>query len=386
MDTMLWKNSTAENRINKADNKFFRKMEMIYEEFFKVRNKAETNRLKLEMLTFVSSQAITVIVFLSMIYQALHGILPIGTFTFYLSALAIFKNNMSLFVSQISRQYQDMLVVKDLYTFLDLKNPITLVENSKVLENHAPHIEFVNVSFKYPETDNWIFENLNLDIPSGSKLAIVGSNGAGKSTLIKLLLRLYDVTSGKILIDGSDIRTINLDSYYKLIGALFQDYLNYHFIVSEAINASSPSDTFALDEVISAAEKSGASEFVEKYNEQYQTQLGRDFEGGIDPSVGQWQKLAMARTFHKNPKLYILDEPTASIDADAEEKIFESLAKLSKDITVILISHRFSTVRQADMIVVLEDNKIIEKGSHEELIKMNGRYFDLFTKQAKGYQ
>lgn len=167
---------------------------------------------------------------------------------------------------------------------------------------------------------------------------------------------------------------------------MFQDYLNYEFLVDEAIATSLSSLDMVEEDMLQSARKSGAHEFIEKYTRGYKTQLGKEHAGGVDPSVGQWQKLAMARTFYKNPYIYILDEPTASIDVEAEERIFNSLAELDNDRTVILISHRFSTVRKADRIIVLEDGHIKEDASHDELMLQQGRYYELFTKQAAGYR
>jgi ABC-type multidrug transport system fused ATPase/permease subunit len=385
-DLLYQRDDLQEIKINRTGPKILNKMQSFYDKFFEERSALENKKLKAQIFTLVLSQGASVLLYYILIKQVIGQDIAIGTFTFYISSLTIFKNSVSLFVGYISNQYQDTFVVKQLFDFLDLKNVITSKIGSPKVPITAPLVEFKNVSFHYPHNKQLIFNNLNLTINPGEKVAIVGVNGAGKSSLMKLLLRFYDVTEGEILVNGVNIKDIDLDSYYDLIGVLFQNYINYQFLVKDAIAAAALNEEANIELAIKSARESGANLFIEQYGEQYETQLGKEFEKGIDPSVGQWQKLAMARTFYKNPKLYILDEPTSSIDAEAEERIFESVAALPKDISVILISHRFSTVRHADTIVVLEDGKIIEQGTHEDLMKIKGRYFKLFTIQAKGYQ
>lgn len=385
-DLMYRRDNLQEIRINHTGPKLLTKMQGIYDSFFAERSSVEKKKLRAQTLSLILSQGASVLIYFILIKQVISQEIAIGTFTFYISSLTIFKNSVSLFVGYISNQYQDTLVVKQLFYFFDLKNIITTKIDAPKVSIKAPLIEFKNVSFHYPQNSTLIFKNLNLTINPGEKIAIVGLNGAGKSSLMKLLLRFYDVVEGEILVNGINIKDIDLESYYDLIGVLFQDYINYQFLVKDAIAAATLDEVANIDLAIKSAKESGAGNFIEQYGEQYETQLGKEFEKGIDPSVGQWQKLAMARTFYKNPKMYILDEPTASIDAEAEEKIFESVEALPDDITVILISHRFSTVRRADKIIVLEDGKILEQGTHELLMKNQGRYYDLFTMQAKGYQ
>ncbi len=218
------------------------------------------------------------------------------------------------------------------------------------------------------------------------KMAMVGVNGAGKSTFIKLLLRFYDPTEGRILIGGHDLRDVKLESWYEHIGALFQDYPNYRFKVNEAIASSTPDIPYA-SKVIDSAQRSGSSDFIEaNWEHKYEQQLGREFTDGVEPSGGQWQKLALARAFYRDANVLILDEPTAAVDAEAEAKIFERLEQLPKNKTVFLISHRFSTVRHADEIVIIENGQITEQGSHEALLKKRSTYARLFKIQAKGYK
>lgn len=254
------------------------------------------------------------------------------------------------------------------------------------MEPMPPVIEFKNISFRYPNTKRYILKNFNLTIKTGEKIAFVGENGAGKTTLIKLLLRFYDVTEGEIIVNGINIKHINLEKWYVLIGALFQDFIKYQFTFKENIYFGNKKETNNLDLLKDVIKKSGADEFVKDLPSKYDQTVGKMFKDGIDLSGGQWQKLALARTFFKNAPILILDEPTSAIDAKAEYEIFQHVQELQKDKTVIIISHRFSTVRNADRILVLDEGKIIEEGNHEVLMKKNGLYTELFNIQAQGYK
>lgn len=231
-----------------------------------------------------------------------------------------------------------------------------------------------------------MLKNFSLRIAPGEKLALVGSNGAGKTTLVKLLCRFYDPDKGRILINGNDIKTVDLESWYRELGVLFQDYDNYHFLVRESIAIGRSGAMSSLEKVKGAAKASEADTFIEEWEKAYEQMLGKQFTGGIEPSIGQWQKLALARTFYRDPQVLILDEPTSSIDAEAEAKIFDRLEQLPKDRTVILISHRFSTVRHANRICVIKDGRLAELGTHAALLKRGGTYARLFKLQARGYR
>jgi ATP-binding cassette subfamily B protein len=235
-------------------------------------------------------------------------------------------------------------------------------------------------------TERFVLKNFNVAIKSGEKIALVGENGAGKSTLIKLLLRFYDVSEGEILINGVNLKDIDLDKWHKEIGALFQDFIKYQFTFKENVyfgDLSRPKKVKFLKQAIA---QSGADSYINTLPRGKNQILGKMFEGGIDLSGGQWQKLALARAFYRNAPILILDEPTSAIDAKAEYEIFQRVQSLQKDKTVIIISHRFSTVRNADRILVLEGGKIIEKGQHHQLMMNKGLYEELFTIQAQGYK
>lgn len=322
------------------------------------------------------------------LFRVLQGALSIGQFTLIFQqtfTLALSAESILSFYSSIAarNKYLDKY-----FEFLNTKKIINSPLHSVALPNNQtpPIIEFKNVAFRYPTTERYILKDFNLTIQSGEKIALVGENGAGKTTLIKLLLRFYDVTEGEILISGVNIKDVDLGEWHKLIGALFQDFIKYQFTFKENVYfgdlTRNQEEKFLKD----AIEKSGADKYVDTLPDKYNQVVGKMFEGGIDLSGGQWQKLALARTFFRNAPILVLDEPTSAIDAKAEYEIFEKVQKLQKDKTVIIISHRFSTVRNADRILVLNEGKIIEEGSHEKLMKKDGVYAELFNLQAKGYK
>lgn len=312
-------------------------------------------------------------------------IISIGQLTFELRSIRIFADSFSNFTGNLVALRESSIRlgdVQELFTKYDSE-----VDGSIEITSDAPNIKLQDVTFKYPNTDKLIFKGINLEIKTGEKVAIVGENGAGKTTLVKLLCRIYRVTDGSLTLNDININEISIDTWYKRLAILFQDYTMYtHLTVKENIEVDS-SDRFSSKEsVTEALKKSNALSFVEKYKNGVNQILSERYKGGIRPSTGQWQKIAIARVFHRDSPVLILDEPTASIDAVAEAKIFDNIYKFAKNKTVIIISHRFSTVRNADRIIVLDKGKIVEQGSHEELLKNNGKYARAFKLQAKGYQ
>ncbi len=347
----------------------------------------EKDRLHDSFLSQVLSQGTLAAVYLYFIYQVVNGEILIGTFLFMLASLGTLRAGLSGLALNLARHYEDSLFMTDLVNFLTLENIIKSRRQSyKLSRKNPPMVRFDNVSFSYPETNRQIINNFTLEIKAGEKLALVGLNGAGKTTLIKLLCRFYDPSSGGIYINGHNLKEIELDSWYDQIGALFQDFGTYDMTAKDFISSGRISPSASMREVIAAAKKSGADDFIKKWPNKYEQMLGKEFTGGLEPSVGQWQKIALTRVFYRQPRLYILDEPTASIDAEAEAKIFEQLENLPDDITVILISHRFSTVRKADRVAVVADGELKELGTHEELLAQGGEYARLFKIQALGYE
>lgn len=344
------------------------------------------------MIELILGRLIQFLVFMYTQYLNLsavfRGTLGVGQFTL------VFQQTMNLAFSteEMLNLYSSMSVrTKYLDKFFEFMNTQRVIKSvSKPVnipdEPNPVRIEFINVAFRYPDTDRNILKDFNLTINSGEKVALVGENGAGKTTIIKLILRFYDVTEGEILLNGVNIKGVNIDEWRANIGALFQDFIKYQFTFKENVifgNINEQNNKLLLDE---AVKKAGADGYLNDLPNKYEQMVGKMFEGGIDLSGGQWQKLALARAFYRNAPILILDEPTSAIDAKAEYEIFERVQKLQKDKTVMIISHRFSTVRNADRILVLDGGKIIEEGNHEKLMKKNGLYAELFNLQAKGYK
>lgn len=277
---------------------------------------------------------------------------------------------------------QDALELFELYKPEEDGNGTLELGDSK-----PPVIEIKNLFFTYPNGEIPVIRDLNLIFKPGEKVAIVGENGAGKTTLVKLLIRIYRPQLGEVTLNDINVNELKKDSLYKKFGVLFQDFNSYgNLTVAENVHIGNSSKRQEKDLIEKALVKADAMDFVKKYPNYLEQVLSERYKGGIRPSGGQWQKIAIARLFYRNAPILILDEPTASIDAISESKIFDNVYKFMKGKTVIIISHRFSTVRNADRILVLDKGRIIEEGTHEELMKKDGKYAHAFRLQAKGYQ
>ncbi len=312
----------------------------------------------------------------------------IGQFTLYFQQIMSLAYGVEGLLGMYSSIAMRIDLIAKFFDFLEIENVIKSSVNPISLSQKPtpPVIEFKNASFKYPKTDRFILKNFNLKIESGEKIALVGENGAGKTTIIKLILRFYDVTGGELLINGVNIKDLSLEEWHKMVGALFQDFIKYQFTFKENVyfgNLAEKNNEKLLKDAIA---KSGADKYLDNLPKGIDQIVGKMFDDGIDLSGGQWQKLALARAFFRNAPILILDEPTAAIDAKAEYEIFENVQKLQSDKTVIIISHRFSTVRNADRILVLDEGRIVEAGNHEALLRKKGLYAELFELQAKGYK
>lgn len=329
----------------------------------------------------------TVVLFLIAFVQlpyVLSGVISVGTFTLFINMIDLLSSSTVAAVLNLAEIYSNGLYVDHFFDVLELPKLIKEKDHPYIFEKVAPpKIEFKNVSFAYPN-GHQVLKNVSFTIKPGENTAFVGENGAGKSTIIKLLCRFYDVTEGEILINGININNLKLDQWYEFLGTLFQDFVQYHFTVRENIILGNP-EKQSEEEIMQAAVKSGAYEFIKKLPKQFDTVLGREFEEGEELSVGQWQKLAIARAFFEEAPVLILDEPTSAIDAEAEYEIFTNLEKIYKNKTLILVSHRFSTVRNAQKIFVVEHGEITEQGTHDQLLKHNRKYAKMFTAQAQGY-
>jgi len=347
-------------------------------------------RQKWRIYDYLSDSVLEVILafgYLTIINSLISKVITVGTATFQIRSLISFRQSLGSFGSRIAYLQESGTRIKELkdvfYLNSSFKDGIINIPKLK----KAPLIEIRNISFKYPNSDKYSIEGLSLQIKPGEKIAIVGENGAGKTTLVKLLCRIYQVEKGEILINGENINNLKIEDWYKNIGVLFQEYNKYdHLSVRENIAMGNTKKKQNLDEIKIAAREASADEFIENYNEKYEQVLSEKYRGGTRPSTGQWQKLAIARFFYRNAPLIIFDEPTAAIDAVSESNIFKEVYNFFKGKSVIIISHRFSTVRQADKIYVLNQGKIIEHGTHNELLKLNGKYSYAFNTQAKGYK
>jgi ABC-type multidrug transport system fused ATPase/permease subunit len=320
------------------------------------------------------------------IYQVADGYLEIGTMLFLLASMDRFQGALTEFLGQLSLQQDRTTYADNLFKILDTKNTLYRSKKPAALGAVTPEVVFENVSFRYPGAEKLILKDISLTLRSGEKFALVGENGAGKTTFVKLLCRVYDPTEGRILVNGRDLREIDLEEWYGTLGILFQDYASYNFPVKEGIALGRSDEQMSLERVVDAAQSSDSESFILEWKDKYDQMLGVEFDGGVDPSKGQKQRLAIARLFHRKAGIMILDEPTAAIDAEAEMKIFERIESLTSGQTVILISHKFSTVRKADRICLFEDGRVSELGSHEELLAKDGTYARLFNMQAKDYQ
>jgi ATP-binding cassette subfamily B protein len=320
-------------------------------------------------------------------YQAMRGKITLGDLVMYYQAFQRVQGLLQGILGSLAGLYEDNLFLSNLYEFLDLKRTvIEPVHARPVPQPMQRGIVLNHVSFQYPAGTRKVFEDVSLTIRPGEVVAFVGENGSGKTTLIKLLCRLYDPTGGSIAIDGVDIRQFETKALRREIAIIFQDYAHYHLTAQENIwfgNTALPPDR---ERVIAAARRSGADDVISALPHGYDTILGKWFEDGEELSIGEWQKVALARAFMRDAQIIVLDEPTSSMDAKAEYEVFQSFRQLVSGRTAILISHRFSTVRMADRIYVLKHGSIIEGGTHEELINRQGVYADLFEKQARSYR
>jgi ATP-binding cassette subfamily B protein len=321
------------------------------------------------------------------LYGTLSGRLTIGDLTFLTAAFARSRGLIEQIFMQISRIAEQALFIEDLFAFF--RTEPTIQSPANPLPAPRPirsGWEFRNVSFAYPGAERLVLNSVDLRIEAGEKIALIGENGSGKTTLVKLLTRLYDPTAGTILLDGIDLREYNIEELRKEIGVIFQDFMRYDMRVLENIgfgNIDISGDEVRIRE---AARKSYAEDLVESLPQGYEQMLGRRFDGGMDLSGGQWQKIALARAYLRDAQLLILDEPTATLDARAEFEVFKRFTELTQDRMAVLISHRFSTVRMADRILVLDGGVIAEQGTHMELLARSGRYAELFELQAAGYR
>jgi ATP-binding cassette subfamily B protein len=321
------------------------------------------------------------------IWQTVQGRLSIGTLYFLAGAILQASSNIQQIFTTASSIADQALFLTDLLAFLEMKPTI----RSKPDALPAPRpiargFEFRDVSFIYPGTSRLVLDHLNFALRPRERVALIGENGEGKTTVVKLLTRLYDPTAGRILLDGVDLREYSLEDLYKEIGVIFQDFMRYEMTARENVGIGRIEDVQDAERIAAAAHKSLADEVIAKLPGGYEQMLGRRFHQGVDLSGGEWQRLALARAYLRDAQVLILDEPTAALDARSEYEVFERFAELTEGKMTIFISHRFSTVRMADRIVLLAHGRVGEEGSHRELMALGGRYAEMFELQAASYR
>jgi len=319
--------------------------------------------------------------------DTVEGVISVGQLTFLAGSFLQMRNRLQSIMNRFSQIAESALYLQDLFDFFEIRPDIrNRGKGALVPKPIVKGFTFENVGFRYPGSDQWSLRNLSFHLDAGEKLALVGENGAGKTTLVKLLARLYEPSEGRILLDGRDLSEYDLVDLRRNVSIIFQDYMRFQLPAGENIaigNIEGIEDQKAIEE---SALKSLADTVIEKLPEKYRQILGKRFRGGVELSGGEWQKIALARAYMGDAQLMILDEPTSALDARAENEVFIRFAELMEGKTAVLISHRFSTVRMADRILFLENGKLLELGTHDDLIRENGKYASLFNLQAKGYQ
>ncbi len=320
------------------------------------------------------------------IIRAVTGIITIGDLTFLSGSFNRLRNSLQSNFAMFTRISESALYLQDYFDYLDISAIEIKKDAPQLPEEITEGFEFKDVSFSYPGTTDLVLDGVNFRIQAGEKMAFVGQNGAGKTTLIKLLLRFYKPNSGTILLDGVDIQQFDKLEYQEFFGVIFQDFIKYEFLLKENIAVGNIEKLEDLTAIKEAAHRSLADSVVDEMALGYEQQLGRRFTNGKDLSGGQWQKVALARAYMRDARVMILDEPTSALDAKAEYEAFQRFMGLTKGKTSIIISHRFSTVRMADRIIVLENGKVTERGTHDELMNNDQLYAELFSLQAAGYR
>ncbi len=362
-----------------------RRFETLANEYYKANRKIAVSRAGWGIVFSAIGSLAYYGAYVFIIIQTINAVITVGTLTFLAGSFNRMQSMLQMIMSRFSRIAESALYLQDLFDFFELRPQIVSTDNSLPFPKLKKGFTFENVGFKYPNSDKWAIRNLSFHLNVGEKLALVGENGAGKTTLVKLMARLYEPSEGRILVDGIDIKSFDLLDLRQNIGIIFQDYVKFQLPVKENIAIGNIEGLEDKELIQEAAVKSLADKVVEELPDKYEQVLGKRFENGVELSGGQWQKVALARAYMRKAQLLILDEPTSALDARAEHEVFQRFAKLIEGKSAVLISHRFSTVRMADHILFLENGQKLEYGSHEELIKKNGKYAELFNLQAQGY-
>lgn len=388
-DIMVNKDIAKEIRIFGLADSFIGKFNDVYKVYYAGIRKLVLTENAWHVAIAVISAITNCVFFAYIAFMVLTGRILIGDYSLYTDSLTSIAANVASLISTSASVYEGTLFIDNLISFMDEKQSVVPLDekNPETVRHGEPHtIEFCNVSFSYPGTDRPVIKNVNLKFNPGETVVLVGLNGAGKTTLIKLLTRLYDPTEGVIKLDGKDIRSYDVEDLYKTFGIIFQDFGKYAVTVSENIAFGNVYRKLDREKLMYAAKQADASDYIERLPNGFETPLMRHFEpNGIELSIGQWQKLAIARAFYSENDILILDEPTASLDAIAEQEIFNQFDMLRKDKMSIFVSHRLSSATIASKIVVLEYGAVVEEGTHKELMEKKGKYYELFSTQAKRY-
>lgn len=387
-DVLVNKDMVKEVRLFGLTDTFLDKYKKVFAKYFGGMKKLIYKENALNMSVTVFNVAVNCGMFLWIAYMVTHGDMTVGDYSLYTGALNTISSGIVSLISTTASIYEGTLFIDNMILFMNEKKTIApIIAEPAHIQKHAEHeIRLENVSFRYPGMTHDVLHDINLTIRSGESIVLVGLNGAGKTTLIKLLTRLYDPTGGKIFLDGRDIREYDVRELYSLFGIIFQDFGKYAVDVKENIGFGDVSKPIDDTDIRKAAHSSNADVFIEKLDKGYDTPLMRYFETeGKELSIGQWQKIAVARAFYGDSDILILDEPTASLDALAEQEIFNQFEELRRGKLTVFVSHRLSSAVNASQIVVISGGTIIEKGTHKELISKGGVYHDLFYTQAERY-
>jgi len=379
--------SAKEIKIFGLGNYLAERSRTLFERFYNDNKKLAIKRTTYGALLNLAPTGAYYIAYALILRRALTGALSIGDLTLMTGAFSRARSIMENLVSGLAGISEQSLFIKDLFDFFETVPLIASKPGAlPVPRPIRSGFEFQNVSFSYAGSDQKVLNNVSFRFDSGEKVALVGENGAGKTTLVKLLARLYDPTEGRILLDGVDLRDYRVEELRHEIGVIFQDYMRYDMLAAENIGFGRIEQAQDKARVERSAEKSLAAPMIDRLPNNYRQMLGRRFEGGVDLSTGQWQKIALARAYMRDAQILILDEPTASLDARAEFEVYQRFVELTAGKMAVLISHRFSTVRMANRILVLEKGFIVEQGSHRELLALGTKYAELFELQAAGYR
>ncbi len=385
---MTNKDMVKEIRIFGLSNTFITRYKEIFLKYFRGLRRLFINESVWNITISLLNTVLNCLLYLYIAKMVFDGAIQVGDYTYYTGALGSISAGITTLIGTTATIYEGTLFIDNMIVFMNEKRTVVpALDRPLEPKRHTGHtIVFENVSFRYPGTERDVIKNVNLTLKPGETVVLVGLNGAGKTTLIKLLTRLYDPSEGRILLDGEDIRNYDVEKLYKLYGIIFQDFGKYAESVKENIKFGQIEKNGSDDDIYNAAVQSDADDFINALPDKFNTPLMRIFEdNGIELSIGQWQKLSIARAFYSDSDILILDEPTASLDAIAEQEIYNQFDSLRRDKLTIFVSHRLSSATVASKIVVLLNGEIVEEGNHTELMRLGGHYYNLFSTQASRY-